>query len=210
MSKQSHRSNKKAHAPADTGRRRMLLGVLAGGGAVAVGGGIAWARSGGGDSGASAASLPAEVKLIVYDDSGQRVGERTLKTVSKSSAAWQKQLSPLAYRITREDGTERAYSGDYNKPAKPGFYRCIACDNALYDAATQFHSGTGWPSFWQPIAAENVREKTDSTFGMTRTAIACKRCDSHLGHVFNDGPPPTGRRYCMNAVALRFVATGSA
>jgi len=104
----------------------------------------------------------------------------------------------------RRAGTERAFSGRHEKTG-PGLYRCPACDTALFDAATQFDSGTGWPSFWQTIAKQNVIEIRDTTFGWERIAVSCAGCDSHLGHVFDDGPRPTGLRYCMNSVALRFV-----
>jgi peptide-methionine (R)-S-oxide reductase len=115
-------------------------------------------------------------------------------------------LSPLAYEVTRAQGTEHPFSQPgYDKHA-PGLYRCVCCDNALFDASTKFDSGTGWPSFWQPIAAENVHEISDRTLGMTRTEVQCALCDAHLGHVFDDGPKPTGLRYCMNTVALRFIA----
>ncbi|WP_353249977.1 peptide-methionine (R)-S-oxide reductase MsrB [Salinisphaera sp. T31B1] len=195
-------SSRHAHASdtiADPGRRRTLKLIGVGGGALALASlGLAQVAR---------AAEPATVRLVVFDENGQRIGERRLAKVVKSDAAWREQLSDAAYRVTRQAGTERAYSGDYEKPEQPGIYRCICCDTALYDAATQFHSGTGWPSFWQPIAPENVAEHTDTSFGMRRTEIVCRRCDAHLGHVFHDGPRPTGLRYCMNAVAMRFVAT---
>ncbi|WP_414077668.1 peptide-methionine (R)-S-oxide reductase MsrB, partial [Staphylococcus aureus] len=118
-------------------------------------------------------------------------------------------LSPPAFEVMRRDGTERAFSGPHERPARPGIFRCVACATALYDAATEFDSGTGWPSFWQPIAKRNVIQIRDDSLGMERIAISCAGCDSHLGHVFDDGPPQTGLRYCMNSVALRFVARTS-
>ncbi len=144
------------------------------------------------------------VTIMQFSDDGKPLGRATLAKVSKD-AEWKKTLSPLAYEVTREQGTERAFSQPGYDRHEPGLYRCVCCGNALFDAKTKYDSGTGWPSFWQPIAAENVREIADRMFGMTRTEVKCSLCDAHLGHVFDDGPKPTGLRYCMNTVALRFV-----
>ncbi len=145
-----------------------------------------------------------KVSIIQFADDGKPLGRVALPKVNKD-AEWKRRLSPLAYHVTREQGTEQAFSQPGYDRHEPGLYRCVCCDNALFDANTKFDSGTGWPSFWQPIAAENVRNVSDHLFGMTRTEVCCALCEAHLGHVFDDGPKPTGLRYCMNTVALRFI-----
>jgi peptide-methionine (R)-S-oxide reductase len=148
---------------------------------------------------------PKEVTIVRFSDSGQRLEKVHVTQVVKSEDEWRKQLSGNAFDITRHADTEFAYSGKYWKLHDKGLYRCICCDNALFSSATKFESGTGWPSFWEPIARENVAEIRDASIGMVRIAVACKLCDAHLGHVFDDGPQPTGLRYCMNSASLRFV-----
>jgi peptide-methionine (R)-S-oxide reductase len=148
---------------------------------------------------------PEDVWIVTFSPAGVRTGRVKLPKVVKTDTQWHAQLSEAAFEVTREAGTEPAFSGKYWNLHDSGLFHCICCDTALYDSGTKFESGTGWPSFYQPLAEENITKTEDSTFGMVRTAISCTRCDAHLGHVFPDGPRPTGLRYCMNSVALRFA-----
>jgi peptide-methionine (R)-S-oxide reductase len=145
------------------------------------------------------------VKVIQYDDSGQKIGPIRIQKVRKTDNEWRQQLTPLQFEVTRKEGTERAFTGEYFNLHDNGLYRCVCCNNALFSSDTKFESGTGWPSFWAPIAKENVRDINDSSLGMDRTAVSCTECDAHLGHVFDDGPNPTHLRYCMNSASLKFV-----
>ena len=128
----------------------------------------------------------------------------TLEKVEKLASEWKVQLSPQAFQVLREKGTERAFTGEYWNNKKKGIYICAGCEAPLFSSNTKYRSGTGWPSFYEPLFAGNVREDSDTTYGMTRVEVVCARCDGHLGHVFPDGPEPTGLRYCLNSVSLKF------
>ncbi|HMH67264.1 MAG TPA: peptide-methionine (R)-S-oxide reductase MsrB [Pinirhizobacter sp.] len=162
-----------------------------------------------GPSGAPA-SKAANVTLDCFGPDKKPLGTCVESKVVMTDEAWKAKLSPLSWEVTRHEGTERAYTGPGWDRHDNGLYRCICCDTALFDSATKFDSGTGWPSFWQPISKRNVVQSSDTSLFEERTAVSCARCDAHLGHVFDDGPRPTGLRYCMNAVAMRFVAVGAA
>ena len=136
---------------------------------------------------------------------GQKAEAAPVKKIVRTDEEWKKLLTPEQYYITRRKGTEAPYSSPLNKIHDKGTFLCVCCDLPLFSSKTKFDSHTGWPSFYAPVAKQNVREETDNSLSETRTEVLCARCDAHLGHVFDDGPPPTGLRYCMNGVALKFV-----
>jgi peptide-methionine (R)-S-oxide reductase len=150
------------------------------------------------------AGPPKMVTIVEFTDAGERKGVVTVPMIRKTDAEWKAQLSPDSFEVARREGTERPFSGELLNVHDKGVFRCICCDTALFSSATKFESGTGWPSFWAPIAKENIVEASDDSLGMERTAVSCRRCEAHLGHVFDDGPRPTGLRYCMNSVSMKF------
>jgi len=188
--------------PANPRRRAFLVSAAAAVGGLAL---WQWRKPHVTEAAAAVASQPKDVTIVLFSDSGQRLKKVRIAKVVKSTEEWRKQLPPGVFDITRNADTEIAFTGQYWNLHDKGIYRCICCDNALFDSATKFDSGTGWPSFWQPIASENVSETRDTTLGMVRTAVSCTECDAHLGHVFDDGPEPSHLRYCMNSASLRFV-----
>jgi len=191
------------HSAAGSNRRVFLLAAIPAAAGVAV---VLLRRKGQMPQVASAAGLkPQLVRLVRFGDDGKRLQEVRVPKLVRSETEWRQRLPPGVFQITRRADTEMAYTGAYWNQHEPGLYRCVCCDNALFSSATKFDSGTGWPSFWAPLDPQSVAVHRDTSHGMVRDEVVCSHCDAHLGHVFPDGPKPSGARFCMNSAALKLT-----
>ncbi len=185
-----------------TTRRVFTLGA----GAVIVAGALAWfLRAPGVEASTEVHGTPGVVTIVDFDARGERAGVEQVAKVVKTDGEWYRSLGKNSYGIVRQADTEMAYTGVSWREHRRGVYRCVGCGTALFTSATKFESGTGWPTFWDVLAEGNIVKAPDTSLGAERTEIKCARCEGHLGHVFSDGPQPTGLRYCMNSAAMNFV-----
>jgi peptide-methionine (R)-S-oxide reductase len=182
-----------------TRRRALLITPFAFAGLVAI-------SSRRGNSSSEDKDPTAEVEIVEFDDQGRKQGAVRRKRIIRSDAEWRRMLSAEQFYVTRRQNTDTPYTGTFYRLHDAGLFRCICCGDALFSSDTKFDSGTGWPSFWAPIAEENIRTRKDTSLFLERVEVRCTLCDAHLGHLFDDGPAPTNLRYCMNESSLRFVA----